>query len=146
MKLTTLAVTLMFAGHAFASTPVEMVEKIDKDREGNLAQLVTSYFQKTVASTCTEGQVKIQAFKLSSYSSNEEKVPGTPYTYSANYLVTQKCMLGSTFVGAGVDVEKAVLIGASFKGIYKKGTYTPAQMSDVKISVLKDASEVIVSP
>ena len=123
---------------ALASTPVEQVDKIDTAREGNLRELAVNYFKANLKVNCDEGQLaKFEALKVATDSSHETKQPGTPYNYSANYVVVQKCLYGSTFVGAYSDTQKAVLLKGSFRSFYNR-LNGPAKMENLKFEVLKD--------
>ncbi|MGE3260498.1 MAG: hypothetical protein AB7K68_01855 [Bacteriovoracia bacterium] len=129
---------VLCAAPAFASTPSENVDKIDTAREGNLKQLTVKYFQDNLKIACEEGQVaKFDAFKITSESANQEKSPHTPYDYSATYLVVQKCLYGSTYVGAYADTMKSVLVKGSFHSKYnsKNG---PAKMEGLAFEYIKD--------
>lgn len=128
---------------SMASTPPEAVDRIDTAREGNLQQLVKRFFQKNAAVACDVNQtMKIDILKLSSSSANDEKTVATPYEYSANYLVLEKCLYGSTFVGAYSDAFKSVIMTGSFKAHYKDiSKFTPAAMTDLTIKVVREITD-----
>ena len=137
------ALVSLVATSAFASTPVEAVNKIDLEREGDLSAKVVDFYNKNLKVECETNELaKVDIVKLSSSSMNEEKTPNTPYSYSATYLVVQKCLYGSTFVGAYSDAKKASIVTGSFKASYNfKGG--PKEMKDLKIELVKDVPEVL---
>lgn len=122
----------------FAGTPVEMVNKIDQAREENLAELVLKNFVQTQSIKCEPNELaKYEIVKISSDSANQEKVPGTAYDYKATYLVIQKCIYGSTFVGAYTEARKTTEMEGSFTSKYnKKGG--PLKMQGLKITATKN--------
>ena len=138
MKHSLLALLLTLPLSALASTPVENVDKIDTAREGNLAPLVLAHFKKNLSVACEENQLpKFEITKIATDSSNESKTPGTPYNYKGTYLVVQKCLYGSTFVGAYSDPMRASVITGSFHSEYDR-KMGPKKMEDLKIELVKD--------
>lgn len=136
------------ANTALAATDPAKVDQIDRAREGNLAKIVADFYTKNSKSACEEPieVSKVEVFKTGSSSLNEEKVPGTPYTYTAQYLVVQKCHSGSTFGGAYTGPGDAVLIKASFTSKYnEKGG--PAEMKNLYFQILRpvDLKAIYVS-
>lgn len=76
--------------------------------------------------------------KISSSSSNEEKIPTTPYAYEGSYLVIQRCLFGSTYVGAYLDAKKTFIMKASFTSKYDQQG-GPKKMENLKIELVRDA-------
>lgn len=134
-----LVASIVLPASASAATPVEQVGKIDAAREGNLRVLVSNFFRTNLRAACEQGQLpRIDTMKISSNSANEEKVPGTMYTYEADYLVVQTCMSGSTFQGAYLDVVKSSIVRGSFRSKYN-AAFGPAKMVDLKIKLIREA-------
>lgn len=141
----TIVITFLFliSISAFASTPSSAVEQIDKDREGNLSELVLKHFTENLKVECGEGSLaKFEIFKLSSGSANDSKTPETPYTYEARYLAIQKCLTGTTYVGAYLEVVKSVALNASFSSQYNRES-GPKKMEGLLIEVAKDVTTVL---
>lgn len=137
MKKIALFLALALSPAAFASTPPEHVDQIDTAREGNLKQLVLDYYQANLKVACEESSLpKTEITKMASDSANQEKVVGTPYDYAAHYIVIQKCLYGSTFVGAYSDTVNAVIVKGSFHSKYNKKN-GPAKMENLKIELVR---------
>ena len=147
MKFTVALLVLALSFSALAATPPEAVNGIDADREGDLSVTVVDYFKKNLAIACDSEQVvKIDVLKLTSSSNNEEKKPGTPYEYQAQYLVVQKCLYGSTFVGAYSDTMKSVILKGSFNAHYKKeGSFKRGATTDLKVEQVKEITDTNLS-
>ena len=143
MKNIIAASLLLLSLSVFASTPSSAVAQLDKARAGNLAEYVLRYFTENLKVDCELGSLsKFEILKLSSGSANEEKTENTPYTYEANYIVTQKCLIGTTYAGAYLDVVKAVVLKASFASEYNENR-GPKKMEGLKIEVAKDITEAL---
>lgn len=137
MKMITVLLSLVSAT-AFASTPVESVDKIDTAREGNLAALVLEHFKTNMKVACDTNELpKYEITKVGTSSAHQTKQPGTPYDYSAAYLVVQKCLYGSTFVGAYSDARKASILKGSFTSKYNRAG-GPLKMESLKIEAVRD--------
>lgn len=138
MKLYPLLSTtlLLQAGLALASTPPELVEKIDNSREGDLATKVAAFYDLSPsAARCGVLETaRTVAYKISSGSWHEEKVPGTKTRYEASYLVLKYCFSGSTFVGAYREAKDARVIKASRIGVENAaGAIVPSQPDQIQV-------------
>jgi len=143
MKTTIAISSLLLSISAFASTPSSAVAQLDKARAGNLSEYVLKYFTENLKVDCEIGSLaKFEILKLSSGSANDAKTENTPYTYDANYIVTQKCLTGTTYAGAYLDVVKAVVLKASFASEYNEN-HGPKKMEGLKIEVAKDITEAL---
>jgi hypothetical protein len=133
-----LFVTALFSLNAMASTDPKQVDGIDTAREGNLSQLALNYFQSKLKVACDVNEVlKFDIVKVASDSANQDKIPGTPYDYSATYLVVQKCLSGSTYAGAYSSPIKNSIVKGSFHSKYNQKN-GPAKMEDLKFEYVKD--------
>jgi hypothetical protein len=136
-SIITLGLVLVSVG-AFASTPPEHVDGIDRAREGNLKKLVLQEFIKTQKVDCGVSEIpKFEITKISAASNNEEKIPGTPYDYAATYLAVQKCLYGSTYVGAYIEPKKTAIMSASFISKYDRDG-GPLNMEGLSIKSVRD--------
>ena len=134
---------LLLSISTFASTPSSAVAQLDEAREGNLSEYTLKYFTENLKIDCGIGSLaKFEILKLSSGSANEAKTENTPFSYDANYLVTQKCLTGTTYAGAYLDVVKAVVLKASFTSEYNEQN-GPKKMEGLKIEVAKDMTEAL---
>lgn len=132
MKKLILAFVTAASTYAMAATESAALKKIEAQREGNLTALVIEHYTTNKKVDCEDDQVMgVEAIKTSSDSMNEEKRVGTPYQFSANYLVIQKCFYGSTFQGVFSEIKNAVILKASFRSLYNKNG-GPAAMKDLK--------------
>lgn len=134
-----LVLTLVLAAtqSALASTDPAKVAQLDRQREGNLKSLVIAEYQKQIGNKCEGPEVmKIDALKITAESFHQTKTPGTPYDYSATYLVTVKCHSGSTYAGAMIDTTAAALMKGSFSSKYNNAG-GPAKMENLKIELVR---------
>lgn len=148
MKALLLLASLTLSIAAHASTPPEAVDGITKDRAGNLEQLTLAQAKKTMGDVC-EKDVQVAKFEiilLAADSANAEKTPGTSYDFTGHYLVIEKCLYGSTFVGAYADTVKSAIFKSSFTANYaSRGSFKPKKMRDIKIALVKEITETNVN-
>jgi hypothetical protein len=138
MKTLIAAMFISLVSSAIAGTDPAKVDGIDIARAGNLSTKVAEFFAANHKIECDFNELaKFEAFKISSASSNEEKVPTTPYNYSAKYLVVQKCLSGSTFAGAYTDTVKSAIVTGSFNASYNRRG-GPVEMLNLEIKHVKD--------
>ena len=133
----TLSILVVSASTVLASTDPKAVDQIERQREGNLPQMVVDYYTKNVAVACDIGNaVKYEVVLVASSSMHQDKVADPIYDFQGTYFVAQKCQSGSTYAGAYSELKSAALIDGSFSSKYNKKR-GPAKMQNLKIVLLK---------